>query len=80
MEDVNQKSIELWTKSKVLTSKLEPCQIALAKRQCKNKWSIDSSSLLHIRQRLEILIPFVFSISKIGRLPCKIFQIKVKIL
>lgn len=53
---------ELVTKKEVLILKLYPCQIALAKGHWRNKWLTVSSSSLHMRQALEVVIPLHLSL------------------
>lgn len=49
------------------------------KGHCRKRWLMVSSFSLHIRHLLLARIPLLFKIEKIGRLSCRIFQMKVRI-
>ena len=70
---------ETLDKSELLTSRLEPCQIALASGQWRNKWFMVSSFSSHMRHLVGAANHLLFKIVNIGRLSCSIFQMKLRI-
>ena len=60
-------------------ARVEPCQQALVKGQSKKRWVVDSSSSLHRGHVLEVEMPLFFRLSKVGRLSCMSFHIKLLI-
>ena len=71
--------MELFLKSDVCTAREVPCQVALAKGQNRKRWEVVSSSSSQRGHKLDIGIPLLLRVWKVGKLSCKSLHTKLQI-